>query len=462
MTLAISFVAFGVINPLEVNFLKEGNVAISEAINDAVDCDEANQCTYTFVMTDQYGDGWNGGTMTVFQNEEEVETFGLTSGETGTIEIALCDGEPFSLYWNAGGSFSNEVGITILDAFGEEIYSKPPDTGSPDSELYTGVVDCTAPSCPKPINVEAEVTVDSATISWTEQGDATEWEVIVVPAGSGEPSGDEDDIILTTDNPYTFEDLDSATSYEFYVRAICDATTDDISGWRSFVFMTVIANDECDAATEVPVNTDATCDLTASGTFQGATLSEDMPGPCDDWSTIYQDVWFEFEAVEGAHMISILNQIDWGISLQVFTEDICTDSEAEPLACATSPLLLSNLIPGEVYKIRVFSTNSSASSSFDVCVRTLNSPENDDCDEAIDVPVNTDATCTLTTSGTFEDATLSSIGGLITCYEWDEAVKDVWFEFEATDTTHKVTLLNALTSYNIYLEVFEEADCNTP
>lgn len=462
LTLAISFVAFGVINPLEVNFLKEGNVATAEAINDAVDCDEANQCTYTFVMTDEYGDGWNGGTMTVFQNEEEVETFGLTSGATGSIEIALCDGEPFSLYWNAGGSFSYEVGITILDAYGEEVYSKPPNTGSPDSELYTGVVDCTAPSCPKPINVEAEVTVDSATISWTEQGDATEWEVIVVPAGSGEPSGDEDDIILTTDNPYTFEDLDSATSYEFYVRAICDATTDDISGWRSFVFMTVIANDECDAATEVPVNTDATCDLTASGTFQGATLSEDMPGPCDTWSTIYQDVWFEFEATESAHAISILNSFDtYNMYIQVFSDDICDDSTSEPMTCGNSPVIASGLTPGETYKIRVFSTWN-LTSSFDICVRTLNSPENDDCDEAIDVPVNTDATCTLTVPGTFEDATLSSIGGLITCYEWDEAVKDVWFEFEATDTTHKVTLLNALTSYNIYLEVFEEADCNTP
>lgn len=462
LTLAISFVAFGVINPLEVNFLKEGNVATAEAINDAVDCDEANQCTYTFVMTDEYGDGWNGGTMTVFQNEEEVETFGLTSGATGSIEIALCDGEPFSLYWNAGGSFSYEVGITILDAYGEEVYSKPPNTGSPDSELYTGVVDCTAPSCPKPINVEAEVTVDSATISWTEQGDATEWEVIVVPAGSGEPSGDEDDIILTTDNPYTFEDLDSATSYEFYVRAICDATTDDISGWRSFVFMTVIANDECDAATEVPVNTDATCDLTASGTFQGATLSEDMPGPCDTWSTIYQDVWFEFEATESAHAISILNSFDtYSMYIQVFSDDICDDSTSEPMTCGNSPVIASGLTPGETYKIRVFSTWN-LTSSFDICVRTLNSPENDDCDEAIDVPVNTDATCTLTTSGTFEDATLSSVGGVITCYEWDEAVKDVWFEFEATDTAHKVSILNVADTWSTYVEVFEEADCNTP
>src|SRR5690554_2598380 len=155
LALAISFVAFGIINPIDVKLLSSRSNNFISATNDAVDCDVANQCTYTFEMTDQYGDGWNGGTMTVFQNGEEVETFGLTGGATGSIEIALCDGEPFSLYWNAGGSFSNEVGITILDAFGEEVYTKPPNTGSPDSELYTGVVDCTAPSCPKPINVEA-------------------------------------------------------------------------------------------------------------------------------------------------------------------------------------------------------------------------------------------------------------------------------------------------------------------
>ena len=461
LMLAISFVAFGIINPVDVKLLNNRSYDFISATNDAVDCDVANQCTYTFEMTDQYGDGWNGGTMTVFQNGEEVETFGLTGGATGSIEIALCDGEPFSLYWNAGGSFSNEVGITILDAFGEEVYTKPPNTGSPDSELYDGIVDCTAPSCPKPINAEVEVTETTATVSWTEQGDATEWEIIVLPQGSGEPDGTEDDLILTTENPYTFENLVSATNYVIYVRSVCDVN--DFSGWRGpIAFTTSIENDECDAATEVPVNTDATCDLTASGTFQGATLSEDMPGPCDTWSTIYQDVWFEFEATESAHAISILNSFDtYSMYIQVFSDDICDDSTSEPMTCGNSPVIASGLTPGETYKIRVFSTWN-LTSSFDICVRTLNTPENDDCDEAIDVPVNTDATCTLTVPGTFEDATLSSIGGLITCYEWDEAVKDVWFEFEATDTTHKVTLLNALTSYNIYLEVFEEADCNTP
>lgn len=460
LMLAISFVAFGIINPVDVKLLNNRSYDFISATNDAVDCDVANQCTYTFEMTDQFGDGWNGGTMTVFQNGEEVETFGLTGGATGSIEIALCDGEPFSLYWNAGGSFSYEVGITILDAFGEEVYTKPPNTGSPDSELYDGIVDCTAPSCPKPINAEVEVTESTATVSWTEQGDATEWEVIILPQGSAEPDGTEDDLILTTENPYTFEDLVSATNYVIYVRSVCDVN--DFSGWRGpIAFTTSIENDECDEATVVPVNVDATCTLTVNGTFAGATLSENMPGGCNEWAVVYKDVWFEFVATESAHAVSVQNTFNpWDTNFQVFHEDICDDETMEYMGCANDFMILSNLIVGETYKIRVFATWD-ITSSFEVCVRTLQSPDNDDCDDAINVPVNTDATCTLTTPGTFQDASLSSIGSEIDCYDWDPAAKDVWFEFVATEAIHKVTILNNAETWSTYVEVFDEADCNT-
>src|SRR5690606_23441753 len=223
-------------------------------------------------------------------------------------------------------------------------------------------------------------------------------------------------------------------------------------------------NDDCDEAIDVPVNTDATCTLTTSGTFEDATLSS-IGGliTCYEWDEAVKDVWFEFEATDTTHKVTLLNALtSYNIYLEVFEEADCNTPGAEPIACGQDVITLSGLTIGDTYKVRVSTYLATNNSTFDICVRTLNAPDNDDCDEATDVPVNTDATCTLTVPGTFEDATLSSIGGLITCYEWDEAVKDVWFEFEATDTTHKVTLLNALTSYNIYLEVFEEADCNTP
>ncbi len=458
LALVVSFFAFGVIKPFDGFFAVKADSP--EIVNDDVDCDEADQCTYTFIMLDDYGDGWNGGSMTIFQDGVEVETIELMDGDEGTVEVALCHDEPFTLFWNTGGAYTYEVGVSIEDPFGEIIFNKPFDTGSPGTELYAGVVNCTAPSCPMPIDVEVDLTQTTAEVSWTEQGDATQWEIIILPAGSGEPEGDEEEIVLTEDNPYTFEDLDSATSYEVYVRAICD--TDDMSNWRGPTsFVTSISNDECDEATEVPVNTDFTCTLTASGTFQGATLSDGMPGACNTWNTIYQDVWFEFEATEEVHNISILNATNaWNIYLQLFEDDICDDGTSTPLLCEGSPVLVSGLTVGETYKIRVFSTFT-LTTTFDVCVTTLDVPDNNDCDGALDVPVNTDATCTLTTPGTLADASLSAIGSDIECYDWSDAVKDVWFEFEATDTAHKVSLLNLATSWNVFLEIFEEADCET-
>jgi len=37
-------------------------------------CPLANQCNYTFIMTDSFGDGWNGGVMQVRQNGIVVAT----------------------------------------------------------------------------------------------------------------------------------------------------------------------------------------------------------------------------------------------------------------------------------------------------------------------------------------------------------------------------------------------------
>ena len=460
LALVVSFFAFGVIKPFDGFFAVEADTP--EIVNDDVDCDEADQCTYTFIMTDTFGDGWNGGSMTIFQDGVEVETIELTGGTEGTVEVALCHDEPFTLFWNTGGSFTYEVGVSIEEPYGEIIYTKAAGTGSPGTELYAGVVNCTAPSCPMPVDIEVDFTQTTAEVSWTEQGDATEWEVIILPAGSGEPEGDEEEIVLTEDNPFTFEELDSATSYEVYVRAICD--TDDMSSWRGPTsFVTLIANDDCDEATEVPVNTDATCTLTTPGTFMGATLSA-IGGNinCYDWNDAVKDVWFEFEATETAHEVSLLNMaITWNVYLEIFEEADCATTGATPLACGQNTMALSGLTVGDTYKIRVSTYTATNNSTFDVCVRTLNAPDNDDCDEATEVPVNTDATCTLTTPGTLVDATLSTIGGNIECYDWDDAVKDVWFEFEATETAHEVSLLNMAITWNVYLEIFEEADCAT-
>ncbi len=85
-------------------------------------CEVADQCTYTFYLTDSYGDGWNGGTISVQQNGTTVATIGLPSGNSATETVNLCDNVSTSLVWNAG-SYVNEVGFTLLDPSGDTVYT---------------------------------------------------------------------------------------------------------------------------------------------------------------------------------------------------------------------------------------------------------------------------------------------------------------------------------------------------
>src|SRR5690606_13115167 len=41
-------------------------------------CEAVDQCTYSLVLTDSFGDGWNGNTMTLSQNGITLATVGST------------------------------------------------------------------------------------------------------------------------------------------------------------------------------------------------------------------------------------------------------------------------------------------------------------------------------------------------------------------------------------------------
>ncbi len=80
-----------------------------------------NTCNYSIVMSDDFGDGWNGGTVSVFSNGVEVvgSPFTLANG-TGpeTIAFPVTEGEEITTTFTAGG-FAGEVGYQILNSFGQ-------------------------------------------------------------------------------------------------------------------------------------------------------------------------------------------------------------------------------------------------------------------------------------------------------------------------------------------------------
>ncbi|HEY0042825.1 MAG TPA: fibronectin type III domain-containing protein, partial [Flavisolibacter sp.] len=189
-------------------------------------CPAANQCLYNFVMTDTFGDGWNGAQMNIVQNGIIVATIGSTF-TTGvgpvTVQVPLCNGIAFSLVYSAGGFYPNEVGVSITSFLGEEIYTYTPGSSSPGAVLYSGTAECIPPTCLKPTNVVvSNIGLDSVSVLWTENNTppATSWDIIILPATDPAPLPTATGFTTVSNNPYVFTGLNPATNYKVYVRAV--------------------------------------------------------------------------------------------------------------------------------------------------------------------------------------------------------------------------------------------------
>lgn len=100
-------------------------------------------------------------------------------------------------------------------------------------------ITCALPSsCLTPSNIiKNNITINSVDLSWTENGSATQWEIYVAPSGTAPPTASSIGII-TPSNPFSLTNLNSATSYNVYVRSICSTT--EISNWSYFSNFTTL------------------------------------------------------------------------------------------------------------------------------------------------------------------------------------------------------------------------------
>ncbi|RZJ33563.1 MAG: hypothetical protein EOO51_13380, partial [Flavobacterium sp.] len=341
-------------------------------------CLPSNLCEYTFTMVDSFGDTWNGNTMNVTQNGILVATLTgptFADGQNPVSEtISLCNGIPFELFWNNGGNFAGEVGISIFNTqTGANVFTHAPGSGAQQgTQLFAGTVTCIPATCPKPVQLTvSNVTTDSATLSWTESASATQWEIIILPAGSPPPTIGTPGIPAT--NPYTVTGLSSGTAYVYYVHAICSPT--DISNWAGpKAFSTLITNDECTASIVVPVNPDQSCTSTVSGTVTGATASSE-PNSCG--GTADDDVWFQFTATGTTHTIDLNNITGSTTDMYMAVYEGTQCGSLTPLYCSDAEQsVANNLTPGQTYTVRVYTWTSTPNqtSQFTICIGTIPPP----------------------------------------------------------------------------------------
>ena len=104
-----------------------------------------DSCCYTLQMDDSFGDGWNGGYLTVYANLTSLGQFSA-SGWGTTVQICFLNGDQIRLVYTAGNgpfAYETENSYTLYDPNMNIVYTTtpPPPTGT----VYVGVVNCGPP-----------------------------------------------------------------------------------------------------------------------------------------------------------------------------------------------------------------------------------------------------------------------------------------------------------------------------
>lgn len=144
------------------------------------------------------------------------------------------------------------------------------------------------------------------------------------------------------------------------------------------------ANDDCAAAVALTVNADIDCAAVTSGATIGATESmaaDPCSGSPDD------DVWYTFVATSDAHIISLTDIesiVGYGDDMYFEVLNGACDALTSETCSDDNTKIVENLTAGDLYYVRVFTYDSSAYSTFKICVGTIPPPPaNDDCAGAI-------------------------------------------------------------------------------
>jgi len=225
-------------------------------------------------------------------------------------------------------------------------------------------------------------------------------------------------------------------------------------------------NDNCSGAFALTVNPALTCTAVTSGNVKAATDSG-VAVPVDGIEGVANDdVWYKFVATASSQKITI-NNIDYsdfefyylvGEVFQGTCDGLVSLVEFE----GGDSQIVNGLTIGQTYYVRVYteSDEEGADTTFDICVTTLpGAPANDNCAGAVTLNASATTTCAAVTAGGLISATDSGVAIPADSTVEGTPNDDVWYQFVATSTSHKIDITNIDYSdyefYDLVHEVFQ-------
>ncbi|MGL2966355.1 T9SS type A sorting domain-containing protein [Flavobacterium sp. XGLA_31] len=165
-----------------------------------------------------------------------------------------------------------------------------------------------------------------------------------------------------------------------------------------------------------------------SGSTAGADPSVSIPTPCNNTSS-YADVWYSFVATVPSYKITYTTAGYHSFTIYKVT----APNTLTLFTCLTDNI--SGFEVGATYYIRVGSASETYSQTFSFCLsKIIDTPTNDECLNAITVPVASTMECTESITGSLAQATYDVTHPITAACIYGSLDKDIWYQFTATAT----------------------------
>ena len=210
-------------------------------------CEAENMGEVAYILTDTYGDGWNGnGKLQIILSATDALIAELAlPNATGNSElegtVMLCYDVDYDLNW-VGGTYTYENGFVLTAPDGSTIYEFQGTGSSSGPSLTAGLLttfQIHPSTCPRPLDVTASnVTYNGATITWTPGAEGQDHWQVAYGAGDITPETEGIEIVDVTEPTYTLVGLAEDATYTVYVRSYC--SDNDQSTWSNPVTITTL------------------------------------------------------------------------------------------------------------------------------------------------------------------------------------------------------------------------------
>ena len=176
-------------------------------------CNDEDKCVISYELSNNYSysSTWYGNAIQVTDvlTGELLDNWTILEGSTFSGSLAVCNGRQIQFSWKKA-SGSERCVYSVYDNNGDLIFSG---TG-PLNNPVTHTVDCT-PRLTTPTDLACNATTaTTATLSWTEKGTATQWQICL--------DDNEDNLIAANSNPFTIDGFTNNTFHTAKVRAVGD------------------------------------------------------------------------------------------------------------------------------------------------------------------------------------------------------------------------------------------------